>query len=130
MPPRLISAAATCLLLSSTAPLAQANRPAELQMVTKGVFAMDVGKSIDLTDRGILLRLIEVGQTAGEPASSIQLSINGWRDAASIGHRYNLKKNRATGEFVKDTDTCVLDVVDASWPKGGTASATFRLMCQ
>lgn len=117
------------LLLTSITALAQANRPAELQMVTKGVFAMDVGNSIDLTDRGILLNLRAVADKPGDVVKAISISINGGNYSPAVGSRFDLKKIRNTQEFIKDIDVCMLDVVEASWPKGGTASATFRLMC-
>lgn len=108
-----------------------ANAPAALQMVTKGVFTLREGQSIDLTDRGILLNLRRVPGNPGEQPNAAAFAINGQGGANSpVGARVDLKKFRASEGFLKDVRVCVLDLVSAAKPVGGTASATFRLICE
>lgn len=132
-----ICSTAAALLIMSLLPGAAAaqsgaaNAPAVLQMVTKGVFTLREGQSIDLTDRGILLNLRRVPGNPGEQPNMAAFAINGQGGANSpVGARIDLKKFRASEAFLKDVRICVLDLVSAVKPVGGAASATFRLICE
>lgn len=108
----------------------RAAEPAEFQMVKKGVFKMNAGESIDLTDRGILFRLGEVRGKPGEQPGGVELRVNGDGSVYPIGYRIDLKRLRDTKEFVKDIANCYVDVVSATVAQGARPSATFRLMCE
>jgi hypothetical protein len=120
----------TSVSLESTSALAQKpNAPAELMAVTKGVFTLKVGQSIDLTDRGILLHLSRVNADSSDRITGVAFTINGSGGSYSVGVRRDLKTERSTMDFVKDLRSCFLDLVSAIAPQGGPASATFRLLC-
>ena len=134
---KVIQAAAGALLIGALLPAAAAaqsgsgNAPAALQMVTKGVFTLREGQSMDLTDRGVLLHVRRIPGNAGEQPTGVNYTINGaGRGISSIGSRLDLKKSRTSEAFLKDVRVCVLDLVSAAKPVGGAASATFRLMCE
>ena len=106
------------------------NAPAELQMVKKGVFTLKVGQSMDLTDRGILLHVSRITADSDGRAETVTYTYNGsGGQNYRPGHRLNLKYESSTKDFVKDLPSCFLDLVSASAPKGGVATATFRLLC-
>ena len=121
------------LLTSSAVVFAQKatpSSPAELTMVTKGVFKLNEGESMDLTDRGILLHFERANGKAGEKVENIWGSINGTGFYEKVGYRWKLKELRSTEEFVKDIRVCVLDNISAVYPQGAPASAVFRLLCE
>lgn len=97
---------------------------AKLMRVDEGVFELEIGKTIDLTDRKILLAVTY----SGRRKECCRITINGssvsWR---SVGARIDLKRQAA--KFVEDKDVCYLDVIDMALPKGATGIATFRLHC-
>jgi hypothetical protein len=134
---KVIHAAGVGLLIGALFPVSAvaqsgpANAPAALQMVTKGVFTLREGQSMDLTDRGILLNLRRVPGNPGEQPEGAAYTINGQGGGNSrLGSRLDLKKYRASEAFLKDVRVCVLDLVSAAKPVGGSGSATFRLMCE
>jgi hypothetical protein len=123
----------TVLALCGVAPLpasAQANAPAELMMVKKGVFTLKVGQSIDVTDRGILLHMSKIRAEAGASPTGVSFSVNGQGGTFSVGYRMDLKRETSTKDFVKDMRGCFLDLVSAVAPVGAAATATFRLLCE
>lgn len=97
---------------------------AQLMRVDDGVFELEIGKTIDLTDRKILLSM------RCNDKGNCDITLNGerarWR---AVGSRIDLKKERGTRDFVKDKSVCVLDVVDIALPKGADGVATFRIYC-
>lgn len=99
--------------------------PAALLMrVDEGVFELEVGKSIDLTERKVLLNISF--RRAGE---CCEIRINGQLVRWTVGGRIDLKRENSTQSYFSDRDQCFLDVVDLLIPKGTTAKATFRLHC-
>ena len=101
---------------------------AQLMRVDDGVFELEVGKTIDLTNRKILLTI--QARRRGRKMECCDIRINGdrllWH---SVGHRFDLKTIRVTRDVVADKTACFLDLVDLVTPKGGKWIATFRLAC-
>lgn len=104
-------------------------QPAELFRVTKGVFTLKVGQSMDLTDRGILLNLRKVDVGRNDEVRAVRFALNGRSFSPPLGGRVDLKRVRATRDFLKDIRSCFLDLVSAAAPRGAPARATFRLLC-
>ena len=99
---------------------------AQLMRVDEGVFELEIGKTIDLTDRKILLAI----RPYGTRNACCELTLNGiTASRPEAGLRINLKDLRSTATFVEDKEICVLDVVDIALPKGARGIATFRLHC-
>ncbi len=99
---------------------------AKLMRVDEGVFEIEIGKTIDLTDRKMLLAVTYRGQNK----KCCEIMVSGervrWR---SVGSRINLKDLRSTKKSLEDKDVCYLDVIDFALPKGAPGIATFRLNC-
>lgn len=121
------------------APVAEASKeavkPALLTMVKDGVFELAHGKSIDLTDRKILLSFPKYQNNLSRDSGEFRngefaISINGDVETAAGGSRFDLKKFATTSQFVSDTDVCMLDVVELVEAKGTAARAVFRINCQ
>jgi hypothetical protein len=101
---------------------------AQFYRVDEGVFELGENKTIDLTDRKILLGVKCYKNHTGDKRCDIYLNGNSVR-SNGVGSRFNLKNNRSTKAFIEDKDICVLDLVDAVLPKGAKAIFTFRLNC-
>ena len=97
---------------------------AQLMRVDEGVFELEIGKTIDLTDRKILLAI-----KYDSRRRCCRITLNGRRENYEIGTRIDLKQERNTKSFVADKEVCFLDVVDIADPKGAPGIATFRLHC-
>lgn len=98
---------------------------AQLMRVDEGVFELEVGKTIDLTDRKVLLGVVK----RRDECCIITLNGDTIKTHSFVGERFNLKRERSSASFVKDKDVCVLDVVDVALPKGAPGIFTFRLHC-
>jgi len=98
---------------------------AQLMRVDEGVFELEVGKTIDLTDRKVLLGVVK----RNSECCIITLNGDTIKTHSFVGKRFNLKRERSSASFVKDKDVCVLDVVDVALPKGAPGIFTFRLHC-
>lgn len=122
----------TCILLcvvGITAASAQQSPPipvgnAKLFRVDEGVFEIEFGKPIDLTNRRILLWI------GPNRDGCCDLTLNGQRFSPwQTGSRLNLKDINSTKQHVADRDQCYLDIIEVVNPKGGKGTATFRLHC-
>jgi len=99
---------------------------AQLMRVDEGVFELEIGKTIDLTDRKMLLSVT----SRGSNKDCCTIAVNGSRvNWNGVGSRIDLKRESSTRQFVEDKDVCYLDVVDIALPKGAAGIATFRLYC-
>ena len=96
---------------------------AQLLRVDEGVFELQAGKAMDLTDRKILLAVVQ--NRRGE----VDVTLNNSRYSFVTGKRIDLKRDRKTSEAVSDRRICFLDLVDLARPQGTKAIATFRLHC-
>ena len=99
----------------------------KLMRVDEGVFDLQIGRTIDLTNRRILLAITYHGRDN----ECCDLTLNGrlvnlWQ----VGSRIDLKDYSTTKEFVEDKNRCFLDIVDIVDPKGAPGTVTFRLFCQ
>jgi len=106
----------------------------KLMRVDEGVFDLKIGRTIDLTNRRMLLSI-----RYGREQKCCRLTINGMTPQGgevigdynwSIGSRIDLKVMESTEEFVQDKNRCFLDIVDIVDPTGAPGTATFRLFCQ
>lgn len=128
----------TLLAILLTAFPAAAQEPVPnglLMMVKEGVFELAHGKSIDVTDRKILVSFPKTNsyfdkQTGEFKGGNFFVSINGDTEPAQAGRRFDLKKMRSTSKFVADTDVCMLDVVELIEAKGTAARAVMRINCE
>lgn len=98
-----------------------------LMRVDEGVFRIEIGKSIDLTDRKVLLNIKYVNKR--DEIKCCNISLNGQSVQWAIGSRIDLKRERQTRDYFKDRNDCFLDIIDVLTPKGATGTATFRLHC-
>lgn len=116
---------AVCILLLTTSLKAQEAVKAELYRVEDGVFQLREGKTIDLTDRFLLLAFRQGGKC-------LEITLNGRRSCIEVGKRFDLKWKHAPfhlGKLFQDKNRCFLDVAEISAPKGADATAIFRLHC-
>lgn len=98
--------------------------PAELLRVEDGVFALDLNQTIDITDRHLLMALVQ------EERKCLAIKVGGRRECIEIGQRFNFKNNAfALGAVFKDRQDCFLDVVKIEDAKGVDPRVTFRLYC-
>lgn len=113
-------ATATPLPMASPVPVPAA----KLYRVDDGVFEIEMGKPIDLTNRRILLWI------GPHRDGCCDLTLNGQRFAPwQAGSRLNLKEIPWTRQHVADRAECYLDIIEVVVPKGGKSTATFRLHC-
>ncbi len=98
---------------------------AQLMRVDEGVFELEIGKAIDLTDRKILLSAHHRRKRDGADIKLNGKTVRG----VTAGYRVNLKSVRSTAGFVQDKEVCFVDVVDVALPKGASGIVTFRLHC-
>ncbi len=116
---------AFCILLLATSLKAQEAVKAELYRIEDGVFQLREGKTIDLTDRFLLLAF-------QQGKKCFEITLNGRRSCIEVGNRFDLKRKHASfrlGDLFQDKNRCFLDVVEISAPKGADATAIFRLHC-
>ena len=102
---------------------------AKLYRVDEGVFELHPGKSIDLTDRQVLLSFVSKLQDYLLADGRFRLLLNGGSLTVAVGQRIDLKRFGSTRKIFEDKDECFVDVVDFVVPKGAPATATFRLSC-
>lgn len=110
-------------------------KPALLMMVKDGVFELQRGKSIDVTDRKILVSFVNDGYNIDDKTGLYRngifyVTINGEKHQVSAGTRIDLKKENSTNSFVGDIDVCMLDVVELIEAKGTAARTVMRINCQ
>jgi hypothetical protein len=110
-------------------PAGAAEEPAKLYRVQEGVFDLRGGKSMDLTDRRVLLTLPAIQDSHLMEQGRFWISLNGQRSIVTVGARVDLKRQPQTRKTFDDKDECYLDVIDYVAPKGAPATATFRLSC-
>jgi hypothetical protein len=106
-----------------------ADDKAKLYRVEEGVFELRAGKSIDLTDRQVLLTLMPMQDARVNQQGRFTIALSGQRYMVMIGQRVDLKHFGTTRKVFADKDECYLDVIDFVAPKGAPATATFRINC-
>ena len=102
-------------------------KEALLHRAVAGVFQLDMGKSMDLTEQKILLSFREVYT---KETKRIVISINGKTDVLDLGKRINFLKHNETKQFMEGYTSCFLDYTDLIMPKGVPPKATFRVHCE
>jgi hypothetical protein len=110
-------------------PTSSAEDKAKLYRVEEGVFELRGGKSIDLTDRQVLLTLMPPQDARANQPGRFLISLSGQRFMVTVGQRLDLKHYGTTRKVFADKDECYLDVIDFVAPKGAPATATFRINC-
>lgn len=117
-------------ILVCFAPMAQAHQvaSANLSNVTDGVFTMQEGQSLDITDENLLITLVNGGD------GCVTLSMNGGSACIANGHRLHLKSLGNAPFYIRgmftEKQTCFLDVFNVVTVKGQPATADFRLLCE
>lgn len=119
------------LLLSQQVFAQNANygvRPsATLYQVLDGVFRMEEGASVDLTDEHLLLTLVK------GKADCIAVRLNSRTSCVENGTRIDLKNSANAPFYIRgmfeEKERCILDVFNLIDAKGQRASADFRLIC-
>ncbi|WP_108257970.1 hypothetical protein [Mangrovicoccus ximenensis] len=100
---------------------------ARLYQVTEGVFTLEEGQSIDLTDEHLLLTLVRGKE------GCIAVRMNRGTGCVAQGDRLNLKSLGNGPYYIRgmfeDKKTCFLDVFNLQNLKGSKATADFRLLC-
>lgn len=117
-----------------------ASPTATLYRVDEGVFDLQQGDVIDLTDRKVTLHFVnKQDQKRAVEEQTIDVTINAdysktWN--LQVGHRFDFKngyKNygiaRPGGIIMKDKTKCYLDLIKVTVPKGAPMIATFRFEC-
>ncbi len=102
-----------------------------LHRVEGGVFQVQVGKSMDMTERKILLTFRELyGHKRNADEKKILITINGDSEIVRPGKRINLLKHKIASKSLEGYSDCFVDYVGLITPKGVPAKATFRLHCE
>lgn len=99
-----------------------------LARIDDGVFELEQGTAVDLTDRMILLYFNGLIESRSH-ASAIYLTVAGQRRQMRVGQRLNIKTEGGLSALLKDKDECFLDLVDLVAARGGTPVATLRFFC-
>lgn len=102
-------------------------KEALLHRAVAGVFQLDQGKSMDLTEQKILLSFREV---YNDKTKRLLISINGRSDTINLGERINFLKHSETKQYMEGYTSCFLDYTGLITPKGVPAKATFRVHCE
>lgn len=104
---------------------------AKLFMVKEGVFDLEIGTSIDLTDRKVLFTFAGGWNYKLKTLKQqhIAVKINGQTESMRNGDRFDFKRYHRTDAIFQDTSKCFIDLVKVIVPKGGRAVATFRFHC-
>lgn len=98
---------------------------AKLYRVDDGVFELREGKSVDLTDRAMLLTFRKTGEEFG--AVCAQLVLAGREFCMRIGQQWNLQQD--FNAVFHDKERCFLNVFEINAPKGAAATALLRFYC-
>lgn len=102
-----------------------------LHRVEGGVFQIQAGKSMDMTEHKVLLTFRSLyGQKRNAEEKKILIAINGHTDIIMPGKRINLLKHKKTAASLEGYTECFVDYVGLITPKGVLAKATFRLHCE
>lgn len=109
--------------------LCAAEGQAKLYRVDEGVFELRVGKSMDLTNRQVLLSIPVQQDDRMFAQGRFAIGLSGLRLTVVVGQRLDLKRYPNTKKALSDKDECFLDVLDFVAPKGAPGTATFRLSC-
>ena len=122
------------ILVNTGSLTASQAQSAKMARVDEGVFELSEGKTIDLTDRKILLAVTANQNRAFvTEQNTINLMINGnWHKQARVGERIDILSGAHTYSFkdsLKNISKCVLDVIDIAVPKGAPIAVKFRLDC-
>lgn len=125
----LLAAASTSAQTPEPAARPSVTPAATLLRVDEGVFELRQGRSVDLTNKKVLFTFVVEQDRSNFERGRFRASIAGYTFEGHVGLRFNLKDNGYTRDYVKDKDTCFLDVVDLVAPKGAPATVTLRLHC-
>lgn len=112
-------AVATCVFAASTC-AGHAQTETSPSKVDEGSFRLQVGRSIDITNKRYLLSLVELRSAR----RGINISLNGQRMKVDAGERLDLNRM-----FKMERRECFLDVLDRVAPDGSPPSVGFRLSC-
>lgn len=126
-------------------------QPQPFREVTEGVFQLDAGGSMDLTDQKVLLtyrgiprptdgflncldagtlQTLDMHPERLRSQTGILLGLDGLTICAIPGSRINLKSLPSSADLLRDKKRCTLDVVGVQPPRENQSSrATFRLNC-
>ncbi len=102
-----------------------------LHRVEEGVFQVQAGKSMDMTERKILLTFRGLyGHKRNKEEKKILITINGDTEIVMPGKRIDLLKHKVASKSLEGYSECFVDYVGLITPKGVPAKATFRLHCE
>ena len=102
-----------------------------LHRVDSGVFQVQMGKSMDLTENKVLLTFRRFNNTTrAQRDKNIIIYLNGDAESVLPGDRIDLLKHKDTKTALEGYALCFLDYVSLITPKGVPATATFRLHCE
>lgn len=100
---------------------------ARLMRIDEGIFELQVGRTVDLTDKKIMI-MIEAIQNAEDPARArVVIRYPGNTVGFEIGRRWNLKNTFS--DTLREYRECFIDIVRVVAPRGAPASATLRMEC-
>lgn len=106
-------------------------KAALLNRVEAGVFQLQMGKSMDLTEHKVLLTFRSFyGSKRSKVDKKIVIMVNGKTEYVLPGDRLNLLRHKASSASLEGYSECFLDYVELMTPKGVPATATFRLHCE
>ena len=119
----------------SSSPIAKPYKVAasvELYRVDGGIFDFKVGEVMDLTDRKVLFSFPATDNSNTrkylEERKEPCFHINSQTFCRKLGTRLDIKSYFS--KIFKDKDTCFLDVIGLTLPKGAPAIATLRFYCE
>ena len=111
-------------LLSPAAAQGQVS-PAELTMISDGVFEMSAGSSTNLTDRPILLAFTGINRKG-----RACLVLAGTDGCFTLGSQLDLKSYSSIRGLVEDTERCILDVAEITQAQGVPDRVKLRFYCR
>lgn len=105
---------------------------ATLYRVESGLFDAELGKVMDLTDRQVLFKWFLRDESAEnlKKKKYIRVQLNNKEIELNPGARLDLKNMYELKGDLEGKSRCLLDFIDAAFPNGGAAIATFRLNCR
>lgn len=128
----------TVIAVPSAAQQPSASRPAvpmfslsdnaQFLRVDEGIFEIQVGRTIDLTDKKLTFMISRI-ENIDQPAHSIvSFRIGGDSYSLEMGGRFDIRRHRE--KDLREYKFCYLDLIRVTEARGAPPSATFRLECR
>lgn len=109
-------------------PMFSASDNAQFVRVDEGIFEIQVGRTIDLTDKKLIFMLSRITDIETPSSARAQMTIAGNNFSLGLAERLNLKN--AFSNDLRDYRNCWMDLIRVTDARGAPPSATFRMECR